>query len=322
MASAVGLAVYAAIALLVSGLTVVLWRAARRDPDRLPAGARARGLFLLRLLPAGLSGLVVLGLVLPAFHRFEPRGSNETLPVSLVVLAAVGALFTAVGFARAWRTAAATRRLHREWSARARPLAIAGAPVPTFRLASEFPLVAIVGLFRPCLFVSDRVLAACTPGEIEAIVAHESGHLAARDNLRRMVMRCCPDPLALSGTGAGIDRDWCEAAEEAADDCASRAEAARAVDLAGALVKVSRMLPSGAVATGPASAFYRGDGVERRVRRLLGGGDARMGATPAWLVVVRALSGTILALGLAGVLDARILLRVQHIVEFIVSSLP
>jgi hypothetical protein len=322
MAGAVGLATYAAITLLVSAPTVLLGRAARHDPDRLPAAARARGLFLLRLLPAGVAALMVFGLVLPAFHRFEPRGHDETLPRSLLVLAAVGAVFAAAGLARACRTAAATRRLPRAWAAGARPLAIPGAPVPAFRLASEFPLVAIIGMVRPRLFVSDRVLDVCTPHEIEAIVAHEAGHLAARDNLRRMMMRCCPDLLTVCGAGAAIDHDWRAAAEEAADDCASRAEARRAVDLAGALVKVSRLMPPGVPAALPASALYHGEGVERRVRRLLGGGTVRPSATPVWLFAARALGSVVLALGLAGAFDTRVLLRVQHIVELVVSSLP
>jgi hypothetical protein len=46
-------AAFAVANVTMSGVAALLWRAARRDADRLSPAARARGLFLVRLLPAG-----------------------------------------------------------------------------------------------------------------------------------------------------------------------------------------------------------------------------------------------------------------------------
>jgi Zn-dependent protease with chaperone function len=104
---------------------------------------------------------------------------------------------------------------------------------------------------------------------LAAVLAHEEGHLAARDNLKGLLLRCCPDPLALLPLGDRLCRAWAEAAEAAADEHAARAGSPRALALAGALVKVARMAPPGRRASLPATAFHDGAGIARRVKRLL-----------------------------------------------------
>jgi hypothetical protein len=117
------------------------------------------------------------------------------------------------------------------------------------------------------------VLAALTPDEIVAALAHESGHLATRDNLKRGLLRACRDSLLIIPCGRSLDSAWSEASECAADEYAAREGRERALDLASALVKIARMVPSGARPTMPAGAFLLGDesstGVKWRVRRLV-----------------------------------------------------
>jgi hypothetical protein len=157
-----------------------------------------------------------------------------------------------------------------------------------------------VGMLRPRLFVAEKVLAGLTDEELAAVLAHEEGHLAARDNLKGLLLRCCPDPLALLPLGDRLCRAWAEAAEAAADEHATRAGSPRALALAGALVKVARMAPPGQRASLPASAFHDGAGIARRVKRLLDRTESREGATPpprlppaAWaLAAVLALTAT------------------------------
>src|SRR6185436_14514476 len=86
----------------------------------------------------------------------------------------------------------------------------------------------------------------------------------AHDNLKRLLIRACPDVL---GAVRALDRAWSEAAEEAADARASLVDASTRFNLAGALIHVARL----AVPRTPplASAYYLGGSIETRVRRLL-----------------------------------------------------
>jgi Zn-dependent protease with chaperone function len=321
LALIVAFAAYALVNMAAAAVALVIWRAARRDADGVSAAARARGLFMVRLLPVTASLVLVAGVVSPAFHLFEPRGQDEPVGASLAALAASGLLLFAVARARAWRASRATRRLVRAWVGEARPLSLDGARLNACAVDTDFPVVALVGLLRPRLLVARRVLEACAPKEIGAIVAHERGHLAACDNLKRLAIRCCPDVLALMPVGAAMERAWVRAAEDAADDHAARAAGARAEDLAGALVKVARLASGDARLSLPASTFYDGGGVERRVRRVLS--DERPTSVVAgWLVATHAV-GVLAALTVAaGALEPRFLEAVQQAVEVLVAVLP
>lgn len=253
----------AAGSLLAIGL--LRWGAGGSDPD-----ARSRRLFLIRFLPTGLGSSLALGLALPAFLGFEPAGTGERVGTTLVLVAAASGAVVLAGLIRGGSGLLATRRLVREWSRRALPLRIPGIPLPAFRVDERFPLVAIAGCFRPRLYVSSTVLRHCTPGELAAIIAHESGHLRRGDTWKRVALRACPDFLALSPVGSDIERRWAEAAEQAADDHAAAPGPARSLDLASALVRVARLAGSSSPRALPLTALYRGGGVADRVSRLLG----------------------------------------------------
>ncbi len=240
-----------------------------------PAVLRARRLAMLRLLPAGAAtaaGLVVTA----AFLAFEPRQSGEYMGWVLKASALFGATLL---LATAWRwirVAHATRRLARAWLVSAEPVALAGIGLPAMAVTSSFPVVAVVGLLRPRLVIARSVLAACTHEELQAILAHEQGHLDRRDNLSRLMLAVTPDVLAWLPASARIFEAWCHAAEEAADDDAVRIGKDGRLCLASALVKVAR-LASGPPASSlmPASALYSGENLDGRVRRLL---EPRTGA--------------------------------------------
>ena len=171
----------------------------------------------------------------------SPAGSAETAGPVLVALAAAGAALV-LGRAGAalldlWRTS----RLARRWSAAGRPLA--GLPFPATRFAHEFPVAAVFGLRRGRLFLADGLLRALSPEELDGVVAHEAAHRAARDNLKRLLLRASPDLLALSGPGARLRQAFEEAAESEADDRAC-ARVSPLV-LARALLKVAALVPPG-----------------------------------------------------------------------------
>jgi Zn-dependent protease with chaperone function len=146
-----------------------------------------------------------------------------------------------------------------------------GVSIPAYGLDHQFPVVAVVGIHRPCLFVATRLLDSLPPEELAAVVAHEMGHLASRDNLRRLLLLLCPDVRALLRMNP--DAPWMDAAETAADSFAVRHEQRVPLDLAAALINVSRAIPEGAtIANTPLIQLLIPDsksGVAERVLRLL-----------------------------------------------------
>src|SRR5438093_1171007 len=76
---------------------------------------------------------------------------------------------------------------------------------------------------RPRLFVAQQLCDALSPVELSAALAHERGHLAARDNLKRALLRACRDVLTIVPAGRTLDRAWAESAEAAADEHAAGA---------------------------------------------------------------------------------------------------
>ena len=58
--------------------------------------------------------------------------------------------------------------------------------VPTFVLNHSFPFIAVVGAFRPRLFIANHVIDSLSEEELAAAIAHEYGHLAARRQLQAL----------------------------------------------------------------------------------------------------------------------------------------
>ncbi len=272
LAVASTLAALAWSATVLSAVSALSWRLfyARRRPPA-DAAAFARALYRLRALPALGAVTTALGLILPAFLAFEPRGTDEELGWPLAALASAGALLALAGGVRialAWR---ATRRLARDLARESRAMELAGAPAPAFVCEHDFPAVALVGVRRPRLFVARRALEVLEPAELQVVLAHEAGHLAARDHLKTLLLRACPDPLALLPLGARMTRAYTRASEMAADDHACDGRAERALELASALVKLGRLAPAAPLAPLAVSHFDGADreGLAERVERLL-----------------------------------------------------
>lgn len=303
---------FGAFALVVTiASMVVAWSApaiARRLQDRSPA-ACASALFRLRLLPAALATLAAFGIVLPIFFAFESRATQESIPVTVVLLASLGAALCARG---AWRAAGAwraTRDVARDWRRRGRRLERFDTPLPVFAIEETFPTVAVVGVARPALFIAERVLRECGDEEIRAMLHHECAHVTKRDNLKRFVIRACPDFV-----GGDLDRAWARAAEEAADAAVVARDPSFAVELAQALIHVARLAPA-PQAPSLASAFYRGGSIESRVRRLVQPAPAPASAAPGRHVLVAAA----LAIAVSVVAAAP---RLYLLIENAVHSLP
>jgi len=259
---------------IASLVIAALWRFAGHTTNNWAAETRARLLFSLRILPALIALLFVALLLIPAYLAYEPRHTAENVSLKLGLLAILSATGLALSLVRGIATHRATANLTRDWLEQGARIEIEGIDIESYRIKHQFPLIGIVGFLRPRLFIATQVLEILTPEEISAAIAHENGHLIARDNLKRGLLRACRDALLIIPSGRLLDKAWSEASEEAADENAARRGNTVALDLASALVKIARIIPQGARPTMPAGVFLLGDeeeskGIRSRVGRLI-----------------------------------------------------
>ena len=267
----------------MAGSALVSWLspALARRFERYAPAVRAALLFRLRMAPATLGIVVAFGIALPVFLAYEPRESEEAFAMTLVALAATGIALFAGGLWRAVRAWYSTRLVRRAWESRGRRLDGFETALPVFAIDEQFPTVAVVGVTTPALFVAERVLSECTADEVRAMLRHEAAHVTVRDNLKRFLIRACPDLLR---SGGQLDRAWSIAAEEAADAAAVAERPAAAVELAEALIRVARLATPRAPEL--ASAFYLGGSIESRIRRLVGPAPGSEAPTPMGCVMI------------------------------------
>lgn len=257
---------------LASALAGVVWGALAARVQGWDAGARARLLFALRATPLAAAAALAFALIVPAYLLHEPADSGESVSVKLLILSCISAAGVLLACWRVVRTWVATRKLARDWMRHAEPFEIEGATVPTFRIRHSFPVIAVIGVVRPRLFVASQVFGVLTPEELAAALAHERGHVEGHDNLKRALLQAGEDALLHAPLGRSLRRAWQSESEMAADEFAAAAGPAAALDLASAIVKISKLIPRGARPTLPAGAHLLGDGEDgtsRRVRNLL-----------------------------------------------------
>ena len=288
-------------------------------------------LFVMRIGPPVLAIVAIVAFMIPSYLIYEPRQTDESVSWKLGLLAGLSAVGVGLAIWRGIRTWLATRSLLKEWMDNSTRLELEAISVPTFVLQQHsFPLIAVVGAIRPRLFIADRVLESLSTEELAAAVAHECGHLAAHDNLKRSVMRVSRAALLLIPCGRSLDRAWSEASESAADEHAAQQSSHVALNLASALVRIARMIPTEHRQEIPAavSTFLStsdSPGVKGRVRRLveLAATDPRLLVSNA--SIVRFVPWFVLAfVVVAGVtLESRpqVLAAVHHLVENVVVVL-
>jgi Zn-dependent protease with chaperone function len=294
------------------------------------ARTRAEILFVMRIGPPVLAIVAIVAFMIPSYLVYEPHASGESVSWKLGLLATLSAIGVGLAIARGIRSWLATRRLLKDWLANSTQIELEAIGVPTFVLQHSFPIIAVVGAMRPRLFIADHVVESLSAEELAAAVSHECGHLAAHDNFKRSVMRVSRAALLLIPCGRSLDRAWSEASESAADEHAAQQSSLVALNLASALVRIARMIPSGQRQQIPAavSTFLAGDdspGVKVRVRRLveLAATDPRLLVSNAsivrfvpWLVL-----GLFVVAGVTIESRPHVLAAVHHLVENIVVVL-
>ena len=165
-----------------------------------------------------------------------------------------------------------TRRLTASWLEHSEPIAVDEVNIPIYRINHPFPVIAVVGMLRPRLFVASQVFDSLSADEFRAAIAHEYGHLTAHDNFKRAFLRVCRDMLIFP-LGRELDRAWADNTESAADEFAAQVGGnSMALDLAEALIKIARIVPANTSPAMPLASFLidgRQDDLKRRVKRLL-----------------------------------------------------
>jgi len=299
----------------------LLWKCSART--------RAEILFVMRIGPPVLAIIAIVAFMIPSYVAYEPHATDESVSWKLGTLAALSAVGVSLAIWRGIRSWLATRSLLRDWLAASTRIELDATNVPTYILDHSFPIIAVVGAFRPRLFIANHVFESLSEEELAAAITHEYGHLAARDNFKRSVMRVSRAALLLIPCGRSLDRAWSDASESAADEYAAQKSSLVALNLASALVRIARMIPKGQQQNMPAavSAFLNEDtpGVKVRVRRLveLAATDPRLLVSNASIVrftpwFVLALT---VAVGIAIESRPQVLAGVHHLVEQVVVVL-
>lgn len=271
---AVSLAFFVLSYCLFSALVAAAWRSLKFL--HVTEQTRAGLLFALRILPLVASVVITFAFVVPSFQLLEPRSISidEGIGAMPLVFGVCALLLIACGCFRVIAAQTTTSRVVARWLEGAHPLNVNAAakneaPTVTFRSRREAPPLALVGLQKPRVLVSESTVALLNHDELHIAIKHELAHMRSHDNLKKLVFHFCPFPgMAKLGIA------WSQAAEMAADDAAVSNQD-DAVDLAAALVKLSRLVPVDAAPICTVG-FVTGS-ISARVARLLAWNEANKG---------------------------------------------
>ncbi|MEO8596171.1 MAG: M56 family metallopeptidase [Candidatus Solibacter sp.] len=229
----------------------------------------AAGLLLaLRMLPAALALFVVVGLCVPSYLWLEPELGGEEIGAACISAAVLGACLWAGAAVRGARGLLRASQHKSSCIGLGRRTQLAGSHLPVWILDTQAPLFALIGVFRSGVLVSDAVVRALTPAQLDAALRHEEAHFRSRDNLKRLLLLLTPGLLPGIRGYQEIERGWGRFIEWAADDEAVGGDNQRSLCLAAALVRMARMGGSKAIPMGASFLNECGE-VTARVDRLL-----------------------------------------------------
>jgi Zn-dependent protease with chaperone function len=268
----VSLAFFLLVYVVFSVAVVSGWRQVRRVGNRLSARRLATLLFILRSLPWAAAVLITLGFVVPSFLLLEPRVVAE--PIGEIPLT-LGACCVALFAAGAWNAIAAQMRTSRTVAGWLQGASAASGcdPVPLFRIRPSSPALTVSGWRQPRVLLSNAAAALLNQHELESALRHEIAHVRRRDNLKKLMFRLCGFPGM-----AGLETGWSEAAEMAADDAAV-SNGGEALDLASALIKLSRFAPVHAATLTTGLVEDPGSGLNARIARLVSWEERRVASS-------------------------------------------
>ncbi len=221
--------VYGVLSLAV-GLT---WRGVNAWARHLPVRRLSSLLFAVRMFPLVSAAVITAAFALPSFLLLEPRAINEPMEAPLA-LGIFGAVLGLAGLVNAIVAMIRASRTVSNWTREAE-LTSTRAPIPVLRIRRNVPPMIAAGIVRPKILVSATTEFLLNENELGASLNHELAHVRRRDNLKKLFLRFVPFPGM-----SGLEKAWLEATEMSADDAAVATEA-EALDLAAALIKLSRI---------------------------------------------------------------------------------
>ncbi len=230
----VSFAVFVLIYCALSLAVVLTWRKALGWLQQNPVHRVSNILFALRMFPLLTALLITAAFTVPSFLLLEPRAIEEPLEGFPLALGMTGIGLAVYGIYNAIHALIRANKNVSEWT-RDSESSEAPVPVPVVRIRRSIPAMTAAGILHPKVLVSGSAEFMLTPAELQVALNHELAHVRRRDNLKKLVMRF----VAFPGM-AGLESAWLEATEMAADDAAV-SNTGEALDLAAALIKLSRM---------------------------------------------------------------------------------
>lgn len=256
--------VHAASWLVVRGIA----RAAVRMAAAIRPRLSSRLLFALRMAPAAITTIVVVGLCVPSYIWMEPHVQNERVGLACLLAATLGVAGWAASLLRGSLSVVRTSHYLRECGLNAEEIDPGEGWPEVLLLKDSAAVMAVAGVLRPRLVASRSVMDTLSRDEKEVALRHELAHRKSRDNLKKLLILLSPDVLPFTSGLAMLERGWSRFTEWAADDEAVSGDALRALSLASALVRVARL----GVRPAPAhllSSLVEDRDLEMRVERLL-----------------------------------------------------
>jgi Zn-dependent protease with chaperone function len=297
----VSLAVFVLLYVSLSLAVSQGWKLARRIAWSRSARSSADLLFVLRILPLALSAVVTFVFTLPSFLLLEPRSTDEAIGAAPLALGLCCLILLAAGITRAAMTQRRASRALMKWldgsMLMESEILESGDTVPIFRTGNNAPSLTVAGVCAPKVLVSESALAALNPPELRTALRHEIAHALRYDNLKKLVFRFSAFPAM-----ADLERAWSEQTEMAADDAAV-SSFQDALDLAAALIKVSRLGPTESSSELTMALLHSSTALSARVQRLVKW-EKRQKPQPrsVWwyaLPVMATLAGVVMAYGSA-----------------------
>jgi beta-lactamase regulating signal transducer with metallopeptidase domain len=306
---------FSVFVLVYSGLSLAVscgWRKFWHYGQKYPARRTADLLYGLRLFSLAAAATVTLAFTVPSFVLLEPRSIEEPIGIAPLLLGFCGLVLAAFGILNAARALKTASRAITAWMNEAKLVELRGT-VPVVRISRVVPALTATGILKPRVLMSGAAEFLLTEKELQTALRHELAHVRRRDNLKKLLLRL----VAFPGMN-GLESAWREAIEMAADDAAVFS-ASEALDLAAALIKLSRLAPGEAAVDLTAALVHSSAAaMNARVERLIAWSEVRSVSSPRGHSPWFALSVLLATLaGLAFTYSA-LLVRVHTATEWLV----
>ena len=290
----VSLAVFILVYIFFSLLVSQGWKLMRSTLRPSSARGAADLLFALRVLPLGLSLFVTLAFTLPSFLLLEPRSTGEAIGAAPLALGLCCLVLLGAGVTRAVLAQLRASRALAAWLSDAAfmqsQINQSGIAVPIFRIANNAFALTVAGVCAPKVLVSEAAIAALTSRELRTALRHEIAHAIRHDNLRKLLFRFSVFPAITE-----LEHAWSEETEMAADDAAV-SSFHDALDLAAALIKVSRLGLVGSCGELTMALLQSSTALSTRVHRLVAWNQPqKLQSRGRWFYVVPAVGAIVIA---------------------------